>query len=186
MNMKNEQHTMTDVMLDIETLSTRPSAVIVQIGACYFDRETGEVGDTFCHDIDIQASLDAGQTVDGGALSWWMTKQKDSITFFEDPLNPVSVLAALNKFLFKAKTIWSHATFDIPILCEAMRLHKTPPKFHYTQTRDIRTLTDLAGGNHPKVDGVSKTHNALDDCKYQVAYCVEYMKRLKNNTTDHE
>jgi len=38
---------MKDVMLDVETLGTKSTAAIIQIGACYFDRETGEIGDKF-------------------------------------------------------------------------------------------------------------------------------------------
>ena len=39
---------MHEVMLDLETFGTGVHSVIVQIGAVYFDRHTGETGDWVC------------------------------------------------------------------------------------------------------------------------------------------
>ena len=38
---------MKQLMVDLETLSTRPDAAIIAIGAVYFDKVTGETGDEF-------------------------------------------------------------------------------------------------------------------------------------------
>ena len=43
---------MKDVMIDFETLGNSNNAVVVQIGACYFDRKTGEIGYKFETNID--------------------------------------------------------------------------------------------------------------------------------------
>jgi len=58
--------------------------------------------------------------------------------------------------------------------------------FHYRQTRDIRTLTHLAGHqrNESTIDPKDKTHNALEDCLYQVKYCVECFNKLKENQNE--
>ena len=45
---------MNDVMVDLETLSTKPNAAIVSIGAVFFDPKTGELGDTYYQVIDIE------------------------------------------------------------------------------------------------------------------------------------
>jgi len=42
-----------DIMLDIETMGIRPTSAIVQLGACYFDRITGEIGDKFFMRTDL-------------------------------------------------------------------------------------------------------------------------------------
>lgn len=167
---------MNNVMLDIETLSTRSNAVVTQIGACHFDL-TGRVGETFLMNLDIQAQLDKGAVVDGDTLRWWLGEQKDNVTFLDDTQHPEYVLNELNGFLASAEAIWSHATFDFPIVCEAMRRHDIVPLFRYRSARDIRTLAGLAGGGWPKTT-TQKTHNALDDCLHQVEYCAEYIKRL--------
>lgn len=36
-----------DVMLDIETLGTKPGCMVLSVGACTFNLATGEIGDEF-------------------------------------------------------------------------------------------------------------------------------------------
>lgn len=170
---------MNDLMLDIETLGVRPTSVIVQIGACYFDRKTGEISKSFIENISIKSCLDYGLTVDGETLAWWM-QQKDR-SWGANPESLLETLCAFRDFAKKAKYVWSHSTFDIPILINAYNVIKVPLPFHYRATRDIRTLTHLAGHqrNESKVDPNDKTHNALSDCIYQVKYCVECFDKLR-------
>lgn len=168
---------MNDLMLDIETLGTTNNAVITQIGACYFNRLTGEVGEKFLININVESSLREGFEVSAHTLEWWMTEQQDNITFFEDPCDVKAALLRFNGFASKANTIWCHATFDMPIILNALEKFSIKPNFHYTTTRDIRTLSDLAGSQRVQTKG-RKTHNALDDCLFQVEYCTAYMKKV--------
>ena len=163
-------------MLDIETLGVGALPVITQIGACYFDRSTGEIGDTFLVNIDIDDSLKNGFNVDGETLDWWFSQNRK--TFLSNTTTAQDALCRFNFFAAKAKTIWSHATFDFPIIMYAMKKFYIQPQFRYTAARDIRTLADLAGGEKINTKYL-KTHDALDDCKHQVEYCVEYLNRLK-------
>lgn len=48
----------------------------------------------------------------------------------------------------------------------------------HKDARDIRTLVNLSGIDLKTYDWNKKTHNALDDCKFQVTYCVDAMKKL--------
>ncbi len=43
---------MNDVMLDLETLGTRHDAMIISIGAVYFERETGLIGPGFSMNVN--------------------------------------------------------------------------------------------------------------------------------------
>lgn len=168
---------MKDLMLDIETLGTSPGAVITQIGACYFDRETGEVADVFIENIDIADSLKHGFTIDGDTLTWWFTQDKR--TFLKNTKLLKDVLHDFNMHAVFAKQVWCHATFDLPIITHAMKKMGIKPSFHYTAARDIRTLFDLSGGK--KVDTKNKkTHDALEDCFHQVEYCVEYLRMINS------
>jgi len=172
---------MNDVMIDIETLGIRPTSVITQIGACYFDRNTGEIGDTFIRNLNVQEALKWGLTIDWKTVEWWYLQEQRS--WLEKPMVFTKALGELHPFVKKAKYIWSHSTFDIPILANAYNVIGSYLPFHYRQTRDIRTLTHLAGHqrNKSKVDPNDKTHNALDDCIYQVKYCVECFNKLKGD-----
>ena len=168
---------MKDVMLDFETFGNGKNACVVQIGACYFDRFSGEIFDTFSVNVDARRS---GGDLDADTVYWWLSQSKEAInTLFPDQVSELDAFIRLNNFLSGADCIWSHATFDFVILSETLKRLKVIPSFQYRATRDIRTLMDLAG--NPKFDkprtGVH--HNGLDDCKYQVAYCVDALNRIK-------
>ena len=51
---------MNDLMLDIETLGTTYNAVVVQVGAIYFDRLTGDIDAGICLNISIDDCLKHG------------------------------------------------------------------------------------------------------------------------------
>ena len=72
--------------------------------------------------------------------------------------------------------IWSHASFDMPILKAAYRQEGMAfPLNHYT-FRDIRTLTHLTGVQKTKVEGIA--HTALDDCRNQAKYISKALEVL--------
>ena len=172
---------MNDVMLDLETWGTGHNAVIVQVGACYFDRHTGEIGKTLCENIDARESIAAGFEVDAATIYWWMQQSPEaqrSITG-DSEYSLVGNMTQLNDFMSKAKCVWSHATFDWVILMNHFKKLGIKPKVHYRAARDLRTLVDLANlkyGNRPRV---GTHHNALDDCVFQVGYAVECLNKLK-------
>lgn len=167
---------MKDLMIDIETLDTKSTAIIVQIGACYFDRETGIVGKKFLVSIDIKSCLEKGMSYSEGTMLWWF--QQDKITFMEARGSIDCALSELSRFADNAKKIWCHTTFDIPILQNAFEVCKLKTPWHFTDARDIRTLADLSGIKRT-IDTVhEKTHDALEDCLYQVEYCTDYFKEI--------
>lgn len=174
---------MKDIMLDLETLGTRHDAMIIQIGACYFDRETGEIGRAFSVNIDPKGYEDKF-TIDYGTIAWWF-QQSDAArrAVMGNTLSLEEALRILGDFFFDPSDvcIWSHATFDMPILANAFNIVGIKNRLPFRNARDIRTLMDLAGPSAPMSrDGIH--HNALDDCKYQVEYCVQAMQKLKHGT----
>lgn len=169
---------MNDLMVDLETFGNGKNACIVQIGACYFNRTTGEIGETFKFNIDARGS---NGDLDPDTVYWWLSQSKEAIaSITADPKEPLErVMNEFNDFAQGAKKIWSHATFDFVILQETFRRLKIKPKFRYTVARDIRTLTDLANVTFSKVTREGLHHDALDDCKFQVKYCVECFNKIK-------
>ena len=51
---------MNHLMIDIETLSNRPNAVICAIGAVFFEPSTGKIGPSFYQTIDPRTSQSRG------------------------------------------------------------------------------------------------------------------------------
>jgi hypothetical protein len=175
---------MIDCMIDFESLGNGKNACVIQVGACYFDRDTGEIGETFDMNIDAESAVRSGADIDAQTVYWWLSQSKEAqnSVIAQPRIDATLAFEALNEFLKDAKTIWSHATFDFVILTETLKRLRIKPSFRYTTARDIRTLVDLANLNMKGAKREGLHHNGLDDCKHQVKYCVEAMKKLKGKT----
>lgn len=170
--------------MDLETFGYRKKACIVQIGACYFDRVTGEIGNKFKENVDARTSVACGGEIDADTVYWWLSQSPEaihSVTKSQPGIDVRIAISRLDQFLSEAKCIWSHATFDFVILQETWQtlFPGVRPTFQYRASRDIRTLVDLAGVSTKKGRVREGTHHdALDDCIFQVGYCVEAMRKL--------
>lgn len=173
---------MIEVMIDFETFGSGTTAVVVQIGAAYFNRETGEVGKKFKCNVDASSYIGRGfGKIDPDTVYWWLSKSQEAReSILADPkLGFIEAFAQLNDFLSDAQKVWCHATFDFPILQETLKATKNRMRCKWSAARDIRTLIDLSGydyGAHPRS---GTHHDALDDCLHQIAYCVAAIKKLK-------
>lgn len=170
---------MKSVMIDFETLGVGPNACVVQMGACYFDRETGIVGETFKRNVSATDAVKNGAVIDAGTVYWWLQQSEEARKFFleRELRSEIPAWVELNSFLVGAEEIWSHLSFDFVIMMNALRRLNLNPLFSLRVARDIRTLNALAGEyESPKREGVH--HDALDDCIFQVAYCCVAFKAL--------
>ena len=171
---------MNNLMVDLETLGDN---LVVQIGACYFDWD-GNIGDKLLLNISIRDSLRFNNKIkiDASNLLFWF-KNFDKVSWLEHIMPMTKAFQLFTDFCHKNKRakVWSHY-YDIMVLGNVYNIilkRKIP--FYYRNWREIRTLVDLSGLKKEKKKGEdSKTHNALDDCLYQVKYCVEAYNKLKN------
>jgi hypothetical protein len=173
---------MKDIMLDLETMGTSHDAAIIQIGACYFDRNTGEIGEEFLVNVDLKNEMERGFLVDASTIGFWMIQSDEARYSVMDADNVAQSLTALqdfNDFAKGVKHVWSHATFDFVILMNHLKKLKITPSIHYRGARDIRTLVDLAKIDLKQFKRAGIHHNALDDCKFQIQYVVECFNKLK-------
>lgn len=171
-------------MLDLETLGTRHDALIIQIGACYFDRMTGEIGETFKRTISSPLASREKFSMDLETIRWWMGQSEEarkSVMYGNDLLG--GALVQLKSFLWGDDTlVWSHATFDMPILQHAFDVFGIK-ELPYRNMRDLRTLMDLADLSKLKRERFGIHHDALDDAKYQVSYAVDAFIAIHDRTT---
>ena len=170
---------MKDLMVDLETLGVGSDAAIVQIGACYFNRHTAEIGRTFRVNIDPESCQDEGLTIDGDTVEFWMDNAGKA-TWRQPPRRTlVEALDMFSTFVGESavKTAWASAGFDFPILASAYRACDMRNPIHYQMVRDLRTLRYLVG--NPLVTCRNpNTHDALADCLYQVDCASQYFRRL--------
>ena len=167
---------MKNIMIDIETLGTRPGSVIVSIGACSFDpADIESVGKhEFYVNIDSDDSKSLGLTTDQDTLNWWAKQDPATMELLKD--NKQQLVDALNQFsqwwaMSGCKYPWSHgATFDLVLLEAAYALAGLKCPFKYFNAHDTRTVYHWARVSPDRKVGTH--HYALDDAKNQaVAVC---------------
>lgn len=174
---------MKDVMLDFETFGTGPNKIVCQVGACYFDNVTAEIGAEFKVNIDAASHEKLGGKFNASTIYWWL-QQADAARLSllnPEPLDIFIAMGQLNNFLAPATRVWSHATFDFVTLTETLNALGITPSVSYRAGMDLRTLIYLAGVKTSKVLREGVHHDALDDCKHQVKYCVASLNTIKTN-----
>lgn len=171
---------MSHLMIDIETLGTGSSCVIVSVGAVPFVPNVGSVAtDLGKHWVlPIQTQLDKGRTIDEDTLRWWFNQSNEAQKGWETPnvARIIDFWAELKGMTYIE--VWSHgAGFDITILENLFCMYDLVPPWQFWNIRDTRTIFHL--NNSYKVPrGTGVYHNALDDAITQaksVCHCWKVM-----------
>lgn len=181
--------TITDIMIDLETIGETPDAAIIQIGACAWDEnvliegydQLAAAGQTFSVNVDLQSALNKGRTVGGDTFYFWMRQPdevRDSVMHGLVPLQE-----ALTSFIWWMQRlelvslsreysgrVWSWpAQFDLPILhssYRAVRGTKAKLPWHRRMERDARTYCVALGREEmqgaPKLLGAPEHVGAYD------------------------
>ena len=172
-----------DVMLDLETLSTRPESVILTLGAVKFNPwgEDVDAESGLYLRVNVDEQLQLGRHVQEETIDWW---GKQSVEVREEALGETDRVSLedttrqLNRFLVGVNNIWCQGpAFDIVILENLYRQLVKPTPWQFWQIRDSRTLFGVHGD--PREKDRKAAHNALMDCYYQAVGVQEIYKRAK-------
>lgn len=186
---------MQNIMVDIETLGTKNSSIILSIGACYFDISTGAIGPTFHQHISPESCADFGLTADVSTVMWWLGQSEEARSaLVEGGRNARALPAALQdlaQWMGRDAKVWGNgATFDNVIVKNAYDRTGLPVPWAFWNDRDVRTIVDLGQqiGFDPKRDmpfqGVK--HDALADAVHQARYVSAIWQRLTSaGVTQH-
>ncbi len=195
----------THAVVDLETMGTGPTSAIVQIGARAFDPANGmaprsaygsytDLGANFFDvGVKLQTSIDAGLTVDGDTVMWWLSQPKTAQNRLLDEERrkicslPTALAMLSDWYAFQsAEFVWCHgASFDIPILEHAYRsasLHydvDVKPRWKHWTVRDTRTLFHIAGMERDDLPPNPNPHDALADAEWSAALVCEAWKKIK-------
>ena len=109
-----------NVMVDLETMSTKSNAAICSIGAVKFEGK--EILDTFYCTINLKTCKDAGMHVSKDTVKWWSEQNKEALR--ELTRNNIPLNQALDDFEEwfgpKSLPVWGNgAVFDNTILSNA-------------------------------------------------------------------
>jgi hypothetical protein len=160
-----------DLMLDIETLSTKPNAVILSVGAVKFDPFSGRIdaeeGLDVKIDVDEQTAL--GRHVQDETLDWWAKQPeevREAALGIDGRISIDQFTKVLNKMMVGVDQIWCQGpAFDMVIIEDLYRQIGKPTPWQFYQVRDSRTLFGVFGDPRDKYR--KNAHNALMDCVYQ-------------------
>ena len=175
---------MIHAMIDLETLSTNPNAIILTIGGVKFDPYTiaePSQGMYFRVDVDKQTSM--GRDVMQDTVDWWSKQPKEisDEAFSDDNRESLDdMIKKINKFSVGVDVFWCQGPlFDYAILQDIYKQLGYPVPWQYWQIRDSRTLFSLV----PKDPNEKRTglHNALEDCYFQAKKVQRVYKQLGIN-----
>lgn len=177
----------TDVMIDLETLDTKPTAAVLTIGAVKFDPFGDDVknpqSDKLYLKVDIDSCDRLGLTTSQSTLDWWSQQSKEAQDEAFSTENRIPIHEAMNKlykFCWGAKRVWSHgAAFDT-VICENIfaRLEKLCP-WNFWEVRCTRTLFDIGINPHrPPV----LAHHALEDAWNQAVGVQNVIRTLSTSS----
>jgi len=181
------------IMIDLETLSTEPNAVILAIGAVAFDGETGKRdiqrgSSTFYATVKIQSCLDRGMIVEGNTIKWWGDQSAVARTAaFVGSSHIGTALRGLSEFIDKRgedgnrPCVWGNdSVFDIGILNSAYKACCLESPWAFWKVRCYRTISKLVPKEFFPWDGGTK-HHALHDAEYQTDRLLAIAAKLNLN-----
>ena len=175
-----------DVVVDIETLGTRPGCAIIEIGACAvgsgveiaanFSRRVN-VGLTWMHVLDT-ACGDGWPTVDMATAAWWTDDMERRETLGRimaaacGSRRPAEALRDFAGWLggIDVARIWGNGpSFDLAILAEAYRMRGMAAPWDHRKERCVRTALEQRGYSRGDVawpEGVRR-HRGLNDARHE-------------------
>lgn len=168
------------LMIDNETLSLRPDALLLQVGVGMVDLDTGDVLYPPTN-FWLQDEDQGERHMDPATVRWWMQQKPEVIASVAHPVSSsiLPVGALWDRFVdLRPDTVWAApAAFDLPQIRSFFR-GRTP--WTYKQERCLSTLwraldpdKKLAPPDNPLA------HNAASDVDWQMRYLVAlWQKRI--------
>jgi len=159
-----------NLMIDLETLDIENSAVVLSIGAVFFDEEG--IHEEFYRELDAQAQIDLGRSIRFDTLQWWLTQKG----MFPESCGKTKLAPDLAEFVgfcnkYEGAKVWGNgATFDISMMESLFKSTGIVTPWDFWNIRDVRTIVDLYPESR---GGFQNNHNALDDAKAQADWVIK-------------
>lgn len=171
-----------NIMLDMETLGTRPGSVILTLALVPFYVPAGESSLPLYIKIDPESCKAYGLTTDAHTIKWW-ERQDPAVKqeAFSGKIDLPYALATVTEYLQQQGDsiyLWGNGSdFDNVLLQAAYeKCGMTVPWSHYNN-RCYRTLKNIAK-SVPSVPIAVGKHNALVDAKHQAAHAESIFEFL--------
>ena len=179
-----------DLMIDLETLDTSPTAVVLSLGAVAFDPRSNTLGPTFYVEFTnfLEQQTGVGRTISPSTVMWWVGQDTAAKEVFQkketsnERCSPLWGLNAFNDYVAAsgAKKVWAKdPDFDVVILRSLYQTNAPdlPFPFKYTAGRSVRTIEDMPFA--PLRNAPPVAHNALEDAIAQATRIQEIFACLQ-------
>lgn len=195
---------MAEIMLDLETLGTRPGSAIRSVGAALFELDgdgpatakavvtrgsetvsglpvENFVPLTFYSGVRAISCWVAGLTVDKSTLEWWEKQSREAQEAARrDQRDLLEVVESFHAWFARtgARRVWCQgAGFDTVIWERAAAAVERQVPWKFWDVMCTRTLYAVAGFDYRSVPFAGTAHSALDDALHQIK-CVQAAKKL--------
>lgn len=176
---------MAHIMVDLETLGTGASAIIIAIGAVKFDLKRGTIEDNgFYASVSVESNLELGRKLDESTLLWWMRQAAEAQQVFFEPKMPLT--EALTEFADwlggTEHFMWGNGpAFDLGKVADAFGQLGMEIPWNFWNERCVRTYRALPGAEKiPKV-APQIAHHALHDAAAQAQHMINIHQALFGN-----
>ena len=161
---------MTNIMLDLETMSLASNAAIITIGAVEFDERS--IGRTFYERINPELALADGLDSDPETLAWWERQdRKVRAEAFGGTKSLRQVLLEFTAWMPDDAVVWGNgAASDNVWLANAYVAADLPKPWDYRNDRCYRTMLAIFPVKRVKP---KKAHHALHDAKAQAKTLIK-------------
>lgn len=164
-------------MIDIETLSTDPDAVILSIALV---GQTLEGWHCHCWPLDWGAQLRAGRTVSPETLLFWARQGagqfQAQLEWTPSQIHLGDALVALLPILAEFDELWARGSMDFTVLRHAYGRREFEPWDHRLE-RDLRTLEAILPMLTIERRADEPVHTANGDAAYQWRCLQAYLAR---------
>lgn len=177
---------MFELHVDNETYDTLPTAVVLTVGAVFFD------GDHIAHRIyfapSVEEQIKRGRTISASTLEWWMSQSQEA----REPLYQAPKLTidegrqVLRNFGAQAQRVWARpGMFDLPMLRSLFGQdlwdNEGEQRFGrgYQKEADMQGLVlevDPQRELAPTFEGIA--HHALHDAEHHHKWLQNIRKRM--------
>lgn len=167
------------LMIDLETLGTKPNSAILSIGAVAFDNNG--IHDEFYVNVNIVSSTLHKFDMDPDTLYWWLEQDsKAGQVLSKDKKTAEVALSMLNDFIVNdvgfPSEVWANSpSFDLVMLKNYQSKLGFTELWPFWVERDFRTFLSLTGAERIKP---IVSHDALEDARAQAQTIINYYSKV--------
>lgn len=163
-----------NIMIDLETLGTKPNSAILSIGAVYFDKDG--LGEEFYINVDLETSMENGFDIDASTVYWWLGQSQEAGKALSQ--YKTSVQVAINRihyFIHPECKVWANSpSFDLVMLKNHFDKFSYETPWKFWNEMDFRTFVAATSAERVKP---TVAHNALEDAKAQAQTIINYWNK---------